>query len=286
MKKVLIVLTFALFCSLLRAEERPAAGPAKAAKANNQFAFDLYRQLQSGDGNLFFSPYSIVTAMAMTRRGAGGETALQMDRVLHFGTGLPAGAHLELEKALAPGTVEEGWGDDRKAFATHSLQVANALWAQEKLPVVQAFEDALKKDFGAPLGRIDFRKTEEARKIINDWVAEKTHDRILNIVPEDLPTPDALFAIANAIWFKAAWSHPFEASSTREAPFTTAAGEEVAVPMMHRTGSFALVENERLQMLEIPYRGRETSMFVLLPRAKDGLRSLTASLTADAVKEA
>ena len=283
MKKALVVLSIALLCSLLNAQEPPAAGPAQAARANNQFAFDLYRQLQSQDGNLFFSPYSISTALAMTRQGAGGETAQQMDRVLHLGTGLPAAAHRELEQALAPGTVEEGWGEDRKEFSTHSLQVANALWVQDKLPVVGAFEEALKNDFGAPLQRIDFRKTAKARKIINDWVASKTRDRILNIVPEGLPTPDALFAIANAIWFKAAWSHLFEVSSTREATFATLAGEEVAVPMMRRTGSFSLVENDRLQMVELPYRGRETSMYVLLPRAKDGLRSLTAGLTADAV---
>jgi serpin B len=283
MKTIPAVLMIALICAVAVAERPPAETPDAAARANNFFAADLYRTLSGTDGNLFFSPYSITTALAMTREGARGETSSEMDQVFHWDPRVPAASHRALEIALRPGQVREGRGEDAKDLPAFGLSVANALWAQEGLAVESPFTKTLADDFKAPLKRIDFRESAAARKIINDWVAEHTRDRIKDIVPEDLPTPDTLFALANAIWFKAAWTDPFQARWTKDAPFTTSAGETVTVPLMHRTGNCGYAEIEDAQVLEMEYRGGETSMVVVLPKAKDGLPAVAKRLDGKAI---
>jgi serine protease inhibitor len=272
---ILLIATAALLA------EEPAPSP--TAKANNAFATDLYGVLRTKEGNLFFSPYSITTALAMTRAGARGETATGMDEVLHFGDGIPAAEHARLAAALQPGTVTEGWGEDATKHLAHEMRVANTIWAQDGLKMEAPFLATLKNGFKAPLERIDFTQTAKARKIINDWVAVKTEDRIRDIIPEDLPTADTLIALANAIWFKAAWKDPFNERFTAEAPFTTASGKQVPIPLMHRNGTFGYTETDDLKALEIPYRGEETSMVILLPRKPDGLPAVESALSADSL---
>ncbi len=281
MRTLTAILLIALLCTLTFGARPAPVSPDAAARANNLFAADLYRALKDKSGNLFFSPYSVTTALAMTREGAKGETAAEMDRVFHWNPRLPAEIHRALELALRPGEVREGWGDDAKDLPAFGLSVANALWAQEGLTVERPFSRTLAEEFMAPLQRIDFREAVAARKIINDWVAEQTKNRIRDIVPEDLPTPNTLFALANAIWFKAAWKDPFEAEWTRDSPFTTAAGKTVSAPLMHRMGSYGYAETGDAQVVEMLYRGGETSMVVVLPKAKDGLPALEEKLTGE-----
>ena len=114
--------------------------------------------------------------------------------------------------------------------------------------------------------------------MINGWVEEQTRQRIKNIVPEGLPTPDTLFAIANAIWFKAAWHQPFKERWTKTAAFTTSSDEVYEVPLMHRTSEFRYAEDDDVQVVEIDYRGHETSMVVVLPKKRDGLSAVEAKL--------
>jgi len=278
MKILLAVLLIAIISAETLAERTPTRPADRAAKANNLFATDLYGALRSKGGNLFFSPYSVSTALAMTREGARGETAAEMDRVFHWAPGMPATAHRALEVALHPGTVRDGHGADAEERPAFGLSVANTLWVQNGLEVVEPFEKTLADDFEAPLQRIDFRKTAAARKTINDWVAEHTKDRIQDIVPENLPTADTLFALANAIWFKAAWKDPFDERWTKDAPFTTGAGEAVTASLMHRTGDYGYAETADAQILEMDYLGGETSMVVILPKAKAGLPALEEKL--------
>ena len=278
MKIIPAVLLIVLISTMTLAERPPAPTADLAARANNLFAADLYRALKAKDGNLFFSPYSITTALAMTREGARKETSAEMDRVFYWIPRVPAAAHRALEVALRPGTVREGHGEDAKELPAFGLSVANTLWAQEGLAVQSSFTKVLADEFKAPLQRIDFQKTAAARKIINDWVAEHTRDRIKDIVPEDLPTADTLFALANAIWFKAAWSDPFQERWTKDAAFTTGSGEAVTAPLMHRTGRYGYGETADAQILEMEYLGGETSMVVVLPKAKAGLPALEQKL--------
>ncbi|MHC4473094.1 MAG: serpin family protein, partial [Planctomycetota bacterium] len=244
MRGIGIPLMLLLVCGAVAGQVPAEEAARAAARSNTAFAADLYAALRSRDGNLFFSPYSVSTALAMTRQGAKGGTAAQIDRVFHWEPGVTPAHHVALAKALRPGMRRDGFGKMARIVPAHEIHIANALWAQEGLAVEKPFAAVLEGEFGAPLRRLDFRQSAKAREVVNAWVAEQTKKRIQNIVPEGLPTPDTLFALANAIWFKAAWHQPFQERFTKEAPFHTADGREVSVPLMHRTENFRYAEDD------------------------------------------
>lgn len=282
--------TFALvlcLAGLVGAGDPPASPPVAADSVGAStlaFGLDLYRIIKVGGKNVLISPYSITTAMAMARAGARGETASQMEQVLHLPAGAPPAAHAALRRALMPRTVRDGHRRDAKQVPAFQLEIANALWLADDLAGVEAeFQKRLIDGFDAPAERIDFHQTEAARALINNWVAKHTHNRIRNIIPEDLPTPGTRLVLANAIYFHAAWAQPFEKDFTRAAPFHSAGGA-VSVPMMHRTETFSYGENASAQLLELPYRGGDTSMVLILPRKRDGLAALEKALTAKNLK--
>lgn len=167
----------------------------------------------------------------------------------------------------------------------YELSVANALWGQEGLPFEAPFLDALEKGFGAPLQRIDFRRSEEARSRINRWVEKNTKGRIENIVPPPLPTPETLLALANAIHFKAQWQEQFRREATEDAPFAVSESRRVPVPMMRQMETHGYAELEGGQLLELAYRGAQASMVILLPTRVDGLPELEARLDGDTLAE-
>lgn len=275
-------LPFVLVSSLVgpALAQEPKQEARAAGEATARLAVDLHGALRGEQGNLFFSPYSLSAALAMTREGARGETAAELDRALHFPADLAA-AQAALVEALRPREVDE-WDErgQRKRVAAYELAVANALWGQEGAPFLEPFTSALAKRYGAPLERLDFRDQAAARRRINGWVEEKTRQRIKDIVPEGLPGPDTRLALANAIHFKAAWLEPFEKHATREAPFH-AAGRDVPAKLMRRVDHLMLAEDDAVQVLSLPYRGHTTSMLVILPRKADGLAAVEAGLTAD-----
>ena len=249
-----------------------AGDPPPADGGVNAFACDLYRALEPGKQNLFFSPYSVAVAMAMTREGAKGETAREMDAVLHLdGDFVPP-------ESLRPKPVWDHGGRKPKQVPAYELSIANALWGQKGLTFEKAFLSRLLQKYGAPLERIDFRESDKARETINDWVATQTKDRIKDIVPPPLPSPDTLLALANAIHFKAAWAEPFDKRWTKSKAFFVPK-IKLAVPMMHRTDEFRYAETEDAQILELPYRGGQTSMVVLLPKKVLGIWDLEKQLT-------
>ncbi|MBN2489755.1 MAG: serpin family protein [Planctomycetes bacterium] len=279
---VTMLLLAALAAAPAAAGDPPAADP--AAEATLAFGLDLYPRVKAAGKNVFFSPYSVAAALAMVRVGARGETAREMDAVLHFGEGVPAAAHGALKQALVPRTVRDGRGREAAEVPAYELSTANALWVQEALAIEADFVKTLAGEFGAPLERIDFRETAAARARINEWVAQRTRERIQNIVPEGLPAPDTLLALANAIYFKAAWTKPFQENLTAEAPFHVAADREVEAKFMHRVETLGYLEDDEVQVAELPYRGNDTSMVVVLPRARDGLAAVEKGLAVAKVK--
>jgi serpin B len=259
----------------------PTAGRA-ASDAVNRFTADLLKRVAAEGDNLFVSPYSIATALAMTRAGANGETAKQIDAVFHLPADAAAGFR-ELTAALANVPTEKQWrGQDnpREAEPVYALSIANGLFVQKGFPIRDAFRGTLATDYAAEFRDLDFRgDAAGARKTINGWVEEKTKQRIKDIVPEGLPTPDTKMALANAIWFKAQWAEAFREPATEDGPFTVSASKSVTAKRMSRVDSMAYLETGDAQAVEIPYRGGATSMIVVLPRAKDGLDALVKGLT-------
>jgi serpin B len=242
-------------------------------KGNNEFAFDLYARLRARDGNLFFSPNSISTALAMTSAGARGDTADEMAKALHFT--LPPDRLHPAFAALLKALNAEG---QKRGY---QLSVANALWGQKGEGFKPDFLKLAKDDYGAGLKEVDFaHDTEAARKEINAWVERQTQDRIKDLLQPGVLDPLTRLVLTNAVYFKGDWSSPFKKDLTREEPFLTGGGK-VQAPLMHQSARFKYLDAGALQVLEMPYVGKDLSMVVLLPKKADGLAELEKSLTAD-----
>jgi len=231
---------------------------------NSAFAFDLYQLLRQDTNNVFFSPYSISQALAMTYSGARGETEKQMSDTLHFVLSQdrlhPAfnGLDIELSKR-----GEGAQGKDEEGFR---LNIVNAIWGQEDYRFLSEFLDVLAENYGAGLRALDFvNAPEESRITINDWVSEQTEGRIEDLIPEGAIDALTRLVLTNAIYFNAAWQFPFNEDATTDGPFYLLDGGEVIVPMMTQTESFGYTKGDDYQAVELPYDGQELSMIILLP---------------------
>lgn len=243
------------------------ASPQEAAKVlvsgNTAFSLDLFAKLKKEKGNLFLSPYSISTALAMAYGGARGNTAEQMRRVLR----------LQLSQEDLHPAARRLIGDlnERHEKGRHELSVANALWCQYSLPIRKEFRELVTANYGAAARSVDFRgATESARQTINEWVAMKTKGRIAELLEPEVIERLTMLVLTNAIYFKAKWAFPFEPDATHDARFTLADGDKTVVSMMRQTHEFRYMEEPSLQALELPYVGEELSMVILLPAAVGG----------------
>lgn len=255
------------------------------AAGNNTFALELYAKLQSQEGNLFFSPYSISTALAMTYAGARGQTESQMAKVLHF----PAGANertksspMVMDRRQFASTFGEIINDlnKRGRKRAYTLSVANALWGQKGHGFLDEFLELVKANYGGRLSEVDFvGATEASRKTINAWVEKQTKEKIKDLIPPGVLDSMTRLVLTNAIYFKGNWARQFKKDQTKDAPFTLADGSEIQTSMMNQTGEFGYMENDTFQGLELPYVKDELSMIILLPKDSDGLAELEKTLT-------
>jgi serpin B len=248
---------------------------------NSAFAFDLYQQLKDEGGNLFYSPYSISLALAMTYGGARGETETQMADALNFS--LPQNQLHPAFNALSLALASRGQGAEGKDDEGFRLNIVNAIWGQQDYVFLSDFLDLLAVNYSAGLRVLDFiNETEKSRVIINDWVADQTEGRIEDLIPAGALTPLTRLVLTNAIYFNAKWLHTFEAEMTRDGLFHLLDGSEVTVPMMSQTESFKYAEGEGYQAVELRYDGEELSMVILLP-ASGQFEAFEAALDAETV---
>ena len=252
--------------------------------ANDMFAFDIYKKLASEeneDDNLFLSPFSISSALALTYEGAKGETADQIKSVFYFPDNI--------------NTLRYGYQDVNAGINAgdpdYELNVANALWAEETYPFLEDYINTAETYYSANTTNLDFiNQPEESRVTINDWVAGKTNNKIEDLIPEGMIDSMTRLVITNAIYFKGTWVLQFDKNMTTEADFTTPSGKIVTVEMMQRTDDDAIygyAETDDLQVLEMPYEnesGKKLSMIVLLPKEND-LKVAEDVLTEDKFKE-
>jgi len=255
-------------------------------EGNNKFAIDLYANLREQQGNLFFSPYSISTALAMTYAGAKGQTESQMAKVLHFPTPPnEATTTLTNEQKMqfhsAFGKIVKDL-NARGEKGRYELTVANALWGQKSYEFLKEFLELIKANYDGQLNEVDFvEATEAARKTINAWVEQKTKDKIKELIKPGVLDAMTRLVLTNAIYFKGNWASQFKEEQTRNAPFTLLNGDKVKVPMMNQTGQFPYAETESFQALELPYVDNELSMIVFLPKEIDGLKEFEHEFTLD-----
>lgn len=248
---------------------------------NSAFALDLYQAIREKDGNLFYSPYSISLALAMTYVGARNVTEEQMVATLHFTLPEdrlhPAFNSLDLELASRGEGAE---GKDEEGFR---LNIVNEIWGQKDYEFRNEFLDVLAENYGAGLRLLDFVNTpEESRITINDWVSDQTEGRIEDLIPQGVIDALTRLVLTNAIYFNAAWLNPFNDDMTDNGVFYLLNGGEVTVPMMMQSESLGYTEGDGYQAVELPYDGRELSMVILLPDTGE-FEEFEGSLDADMV---
>jgi serpin B len=283
MKKILLpMLVFVVLLSVVGCAEIPGTGVALSEKQrdtspnvntsdsatlvdnNSEFAFDLYQALIHQGGNIFYSPYSISLALAMTYAGARGETEQQMANTLHFALQQyrlhPAFNSLDL--ALAS-RGEGAKGKDDKGFRLH---IVNAIWGQKDYKFLPEFLDVLAENYGAGLRLLDFvREADQSRITINNWVSDQTEGKIKDLIPQGVIDALTRLVLTNAIYFNAAWLNPFDKELTSNGTFHLLDSGDVTVPMMRQTHSFSYATGDGYQAVELPYDGNQLSMVILLP---------------------
>ena len=234
--------------------------------SNRDFAFDLYAQVRSTPGNLFLSPHSISTALAMTYAGAEGTSETQIADALSFDLPEaqlhPAFNQLDLDLESRSELPDDYDGDG------FELSVVNATWGQQGYPLQASYLDTLAVNYGAGVHLMDFGSDPEgSREAINDWVEEQTNDRILDLLSPGTITGDTKLVLTNAIYFKASWGTPFDVANTTNDAFTTADGSTVTVPTMHGTVETVYRDADGYEVAELPYLGDQLTMTLIVPDA-------------------
>uniref|UniRef100_A0A8C3WEM1 Serpin domain-containing protein n=1 Tax=Catagonus wagneri TaxID=51154 RepID=A0A8C3WEM1_9CETA len=249
------------------------------------FAVDLFQQIRrSKEGNIFYSPLSIMSALAMTYLGSRGYTASEIRKVLHLKeltenaeevtADLAGNVHRQFQKLLT---------ELNKPTDAYELNVANRLYGEKEFSFLQDYLDNIKKFYLASVESVDFiNAAEESRKMINSWVEIQTKGKIKNLFPKNALDSSTTLVLVNAVYFKGQWQQKFKEENTSEEKFWLNKNTSKSVQMMKQTNvfKFASLENMHVQMLEIPYKGQELSMLLLLPNEVDGLQKLEDGLTA------
>lgn len=254
--------------NLARITDQPAPADelARLTDDNADFAFALFGALDGRDSNLFVSPHSISTALAMLYAGARGDTARQMAHALHFG--------------LDPSRLDTAFNTLDLALASRAdnpspsggepfrLTVANQLWGQQGYEFLPAYLDLLALHYGANLRLLDFvTDPEAARFVINDWIAERTEDRIPELLSAGSVDTLTVLVLTNAIYFRASWASPFDVDETSEGPFLLLDGTQIEVPTMRQVLDTGYAAGDGWAAVELSYVGAELSMVLLVPDA-------------------
>ena len=257
---------------------------ATLVNGNNEFAFDLYRQLVSTqDGNLFYSPYSISLALAMTYAGANGQTKEQMADVLNFLL-----EDEELHAAFNKLNIEFDSRDETQGdinWEGYTLNIINAIWAQKDWDFMSEFLDVMAGNYDAGIRLLDFwGNRQEAVEIINAWISEQTEGKIEDILDEsDIPL-ETIIVLTNAIYFSANWRIQFDQEDTYDDAFYLPDGSEITVPMMHQTDYFYYTVGDGYQSIDLKYDNGDLSMIAILPDA-DNFEDFESSLSSELVDE-
>ncbi|KAG8522054.1 Serpin B6 [Galemys pyrenaicus] len=246
------------------------------AEANGSFALDLLRKLgEDSPKNVFFSPMSISSALAMVFLGAKGNTAAQMSQVLSFHRSRGGG-----------GDVHQGFqtllNEVNRTGTQYVLRTANRLFGEKSFSFLAPFKDACLKFYQAEMEELDFRHAgQECRQHINTWVAEQTEDKIKDLLPPDAVTAMTVLVLVNAIYFKGSWDKQFDKQHTQESPFYVSPGEQKTVQMMFRKSTYKItyIGDIFTQVLMLPYAGQELDMVIMLPDKGRDLRTTCTALS-------
>jgi serpin B len=272
---IIVVVILSLFCSSSFAEKN--GDLQKVVADNSAFAFDLYQKLRGNRGNLFFSPYSISTALAMTYAGARGQTEKEMAQVLHFSLDQDP-LHSSFSQLQSHLNTIQNKGHIK-------LSTANSLWCQRDYHLLHSFLNLNRKHYGAGLNFVDFAgKTETSRTAINTWVENETQQKIKELIKPGVISSLTRLVLCNAIYFKGHWFRQFEEARTKEQDFYVTPQKIVEVPMMSQEENFRLKDFDKFSAIELPYEGNDLSMIIFLPKEIGGLAEFERNLTYDSAR--
>ena len=257
---------------------------AVVAEATNKFALDLHVSLancdQYANDNLFYSPASLLIALAMTCYGARGNTAAEIMKVLHVASVSSPDLNKGIKKFIES---LNGASDENNKLLT-----ANRLFVQKSFAILEAFKIGTREFYDAELAKVDYiTNAENAREQINHWVEKKTNDKIKDLIPPGMLSSDTRLTLVNAIYFKGLWIEKFKKERTFSKSFYVSQNEEIKVNMMHQEADFKYFESQELacQVLEMPYIGRKMSMVIYLPKEINGLAKLEEQMTYDSLQK-
>ncbi len=250
-------------------------GIRKICESNNKFAFELYFKLKDKEENIFFSPLSINSAFLIVYEGSRGNTKKEIEDVFGFPE----------EKIRRPNFARI-FNEINREDKKYTLYTANALWVQKDFRILKEYKEIIKKYYISEIENLDFAgETEKSRQIINSWVSEKTRGKIKDLIPQGGLNALTRAVITNAIYFKGNWLKRFDERNTKEEDFFVSEEKKVKVPMMKMEKEiFNYFEDDKLQVIEIPYDGEEVSMFIFLPKSLD-INSINEYLNYEKFKE-
>jgi serpin B len=244
---------------------------ASLSDGNSAFAMDMYKKITGATDNVFFSPYSISIALAMTWGGARNKTERDMASVLHFP--FPQAqlhsAFNALDLALVRHARTSGF----------ELHVVNQLWGEKTCTFLPDYLKMATVDYGASMRLLDFiGNPEPSRVVINTWVADSTNQRITDLIPAGIIDAITRLVLTNAIYFKAQWADTFISSDTRDNIFYRSDADSLSTKFMQREGDYTYDSTADYQAVELPYKGEATSMLIVLP-APGKMAQVEASLS-------
>ena len=227
------------------------------ATANNAFAFDMYSMvIVENEQNVFFSPYSIFTAVAMCYDGAENSTKEQMANVFNF----------PLNKAVLGMSSKDVISEINSENSEYELETANALWMQKDFDIKQQYISNAVNYYSGKVAKVDFvNQPENSRVMINDWVESKTNDKIKDLIPDGVINSGTRLILTNAIYFNGKWKNEFDKENTQNQSFYPSQDEEITVETMYAKRKFNYGENSNAKILELPYKGNDLCMYIVLP---------------------
>ena len=262
-------------------EASTSDGISQVINANNQFAIDMYQQINEqpdqADKNVFFSPYSLSTAMAMLYAAAEGEIKQQIQKTFYY----PSMDILNPNSAAL-------YNQFNKPNPDYKLATVNDLWMQQGLTPTKSYVDTVQRYYGGEVTTLDFENSPDpSRLIINKKIAQHTNQLIPELLPKGSIPSSVVAVLTNAVYFKSDWKMPFEANSTYEQPFYPLTGEPSDAKIMNMQADFGYIEDKQVQVVQLPYKGDDLSMLVVLPKSKDkaAMQQLVRDLSPDKIKE-
>lgn len=266
MRKHFILLVFSIILlttSFFKCTENQEQAIEDLRESNNTFAFDLYQELKNDKGNLFYSPYSLFTALSMTYAGAENETAEAMKKVL------------SIENEAQFHSMHQYLNHQLKDINAENikLDIANGMWMDANWTFLPDYKSLIQTKYNAGIESIDMRDGVKSANMINSWIAEQTNNKIQDIVnPDDFDL--ARLVLANAIYFYAPWKVAFNEELSREDLFYLHDKSKAQMEFMFKTDTLNYFENDSIQMLEVPYENEEFSLFIVLPDRRKGIRNI------------